>query len=131
MQRVDIRKLLILRMAKRAKSHHYRFYCTKCSNQTPLQAEYPTVCGSLEKELRPPNTNPQHPWCFLTVWECPVFRIRPTPLIQLNLFSRKSSSPDLLTCSTTGLTCSHCSCRLRSLSHKTINPGWTADRGVR
>jgi len=48
-----------------------------------------------------------------------------TPVISINLFSRKSSSPDFSTCSTTGMSRSHCSCLLRPLSRKTINPGWT------
>jgi hypothetical protein len=47
------------------------------------------------------------------------------PVISTNLFSRKSSSPDFFTCSTTGQSHSHGSCRLRALSRKTIDPGWT------
>ena len=62
------RKLLIPGTATRAKTaplpDPLYVYCTKTlfpprSNQRPSQAEYPTVCVSLERELPRPNINPQ------------------------------------------------------------------------
>lgn len=46
-----------------------------------------------------------------------------TPVISINLFSRKSSSPDFLTCSMTGMSRRDYSCLLRPLSRNTISPG--------
>ena len=46
--------------------------------------------------------------------------------ISMSLLSKKSSSPESLMCSMTGLMRSHCSSRPRPLSRNTITPGCTS-----
>jgi hypothetical protein len=112
------RKLLILRMARRAKKAPLPIplyvYCTKIfslshSAKPHQERSIPILLPAPPKHISTSDPPFQGSGISLIVnWR--------TPVISINLFSRKSSSPDFLTCSTTGMSRSHCSCRLRPLS---------------